>query len=39
MVLSADHPGKLITKSGDDPIAMGDRQEYLGRVLIVSVLL
>lgn len=39
VVLAADHPGKLITKSGDDPIAMGNRQEYLGRVFIVTVFL
>ena len=35
VILAADHPGRMITKSEDDPIAMGDRQEYLGRVLRV----
>ena len=34
-VLAADHPGRMVNKSGDDPIAMADRQEYLGRVLRV----
>ncbi|MDI6727224.1 MAG: hypothetical protein QMD32_09655 [Smithellaceae bacterium] len=35
VVLAADHPGRMVNKSGDDPIAMADRQEYLGRVLRV----
>ncbi|MCE5284189.1 MAG: hypothetical protein LLG93_19060 [Deltaproteobacteria bacterium] len=35
VILAADHPGRMITKSEDDPIAMGDRHEYLGRVLRV----
>ncbi len=34
-VLAADHPGRMVNKNGDDPIAMGNRQEYLGRVLRV----
>jgi Cgl0159-like len=31
-ILAADHPARMITKSGDDALAMGDRQQYLGRV-------
>jgi len=31
-ILAADHPARMITKSGDDPLVMGDRQQYLGRV-------
>ena len=34
-VLAADHPARMVNKSGDDPIAMGNRHEYLGRVLRV----
>ncbi|MEK6646582.1 MAG: deoxyribose-phosphate aldolase [Candidatus Firestonebacteria bacterium] len=34
-ILAADHPARMVTKSGDEPIAMGNRQEYLGRVLRV----
>jgi DhnA family fructose-bisphosphate aldolase class Ia len=34
-ILAADHPGRMVTRSGDDPIGMCDRQEYLGRVLRV----
>jgi len=37
VILAADHPGRMVTKSGDDLIAMGDRLEYLGRVLRVAV--
>ncbi len=35
-VLAADHPARMVNKSGDDPIAMGNRHEYLGRVLRVA---
>jgi len=35
VILAADHPGRMVIKSGDDPIAMADRQEYLGRILRV----
>ena len=31
-ILAADHPARMITRSGDDALAMGDRQQYLGRV-------
>ena len=34
-ILAADHPGRMVTNVGDDPIAMGNRYEYLGRVLRV----
>lgn len=34
-ILAADHPGRMVTKVGDDPTLMGNRQEYLGRVLRV----
>ena len=34
-ILAADHPGRMVTNFGDNPIAMGDRQQYLGRVLRV----
>ena len=34
-ILAADHPARMVTRSGDDPVGMGDRQEYLGRVLRV----
>ncbi len=35
IVLAADHPGRRVTSLRDDPIGMGDRFEYLGRVLRV----
>jgi len=34
-ILAADHPARRVTKSGDDPLMMGDRHGYLGRVLRV----
>lgn len=34
-ILAADHPGRMVTRSGEDPLGMCDRQEYLGRVLRV----
>ena len=34
-ILAADHPGRMVTNVGDGPIAMGNRFEYLGRVLRV----
>jgi hypothetical protein len=34
-VLAADHPGRMVTSYLDDAVAMGDRQQYLGRVLRV----
>jgi len=38
VLLAADHPARMLTAVGENPIAMGDRQQYLGRVLrIMSV--
>ena len=34
-ILAADHPGRMVLNIGDDAIAMGNRYEYLGRVLRV----
>jgi DhnA family fructose-bisphosphate aldolase class Ia len=34
-ILAADHPARRITKVGEDPLAMADRQEYLARILRV----
>lgn len=34
-ILAADHPGRRVTGSGADPIIMGDRVQYLGRILRV----
>ena len=33
VILAADHPARRVTHVGDDPVDMGDRLEYLGRVL------
>lgn len=35
VLLAADHPARMLTAVGENPIAMGDRQQYLGRVLRV----
>jgi len=35
VILAADHPGRSITRSEDAPLIMGNRQQYLGRVLRV----
>lgn len=34
-ILAADHPARRIVASGDDPLLMGNRQSYLGRLLRV----
>jgi sugar phosphate isomerase/epimerase len=34
-VLAADHPARNVTAVGDDPTAMGNRLEYLGRIMRV----
>lgn len=34
-ILASDHPARRVTKSGTDPVVMGNRQGYLGRVLRV----
>lgn len=35
LILAADHTGRRVTALRNDPIGMGDRYEYLGRVLRV----
>lgn len=35
VILAADHPARNVTGVGDDPIAMGNRWELLGRILRV----
>lgn len=32
-ILAADHPARRVTKVGDNPIAMADRQDYLARIV------
>lgn len=34
-ILAADHPARRIVSSGDEPLIMGDRLSYLGRLLRV----
>ncbi len=34
-ILAADHPGRRVTSSNENPLLMGDRVEYLGRILRV----
>jgi hypothetical protein len=36
-ILAADHPGRGVTVLGNDPFKMGNRQEYLGRILRVLI--
>jgi DhnA family fructose-bisphosphate aldolase class Ia len=36
-ILAADHPARGVTVLGDDPFKMGNRQEYLGRILRVLI--
>jgi DhnA family fructose-bisphosphate aldolase class Ia len=33
VILACDHPQRGITQSGNDPLVMGNRHEYLGRAL------
>lgn len=33
VIIAADHPGRNVTTVGDNPYRMGDRQEYLGRLI------
>ena len=35
IILATDHPGRRVTAMREDPIGMGDRHQYLGRVLRV----
>ncbi|MCP4760911.1 MAG: TIM barrel protein [archaeon] len=32
LIIAADHPGRNVTQVGADPILMGDRQQYIGRI-------
>ncbi len=32
IIIAADHPARHVTNVGDNEIAMGDRQQYLGRI-------
>ena len=34
-ILACDHPARRVTRSGNDPVKMGDRHEFLGRILRV----
>lgn len=34
-IVATDHPGRGVTRIGDDPLRMGNRWEYLGRALRV----
>ena len=34
-ILAADHPARMVTSYGDEPVRMANRQEYLGRALRV----
>ncbi len=33
IIIAADHPARNVTNVGSDAIAMGDRQQYLGRIV------
>jgi len=35
VILAADHPARLVTGAHDNPLALADRQDYLGRILRV----
>lgn len=36
-ILAADHPARGVTAVGNDPFKMGNRQQYLGRILRVLI--
>jgi len=36
-ILAADHPARNVTNVGDNPVAMGNRLDYLGRIMRVLV--
>ncbi|MHA1281641.1 MAG: Cgl0159 family (beta/alpha)8-fold protein [Promethearchaeota archaeon] len=38
VIIAADHPARRVTNVGNDPLAMGDRQQYLGRIIRVLML-
>lgn len=33
VILAADHPARFVTRVGEDPYLMGDRQQYMGRIV------
>jgi len=35
VILAADHPARMVTSALGNPVALGDRHEYLGRILRV----
>ena len=35
VILAADHPARMVTSVGEDPVRMGNRGEYLGRIVRV----
>lgn len=35
VILAADHPARNVNRVGDDPLRMGDRREYLARIVRV----
>ncbi|MCJ7650266.1 MAG: hypothetical protein MUP85_16780, partial [Candidatus Lokiarchaeota archaeon] len=38
VIIAADHPARRVTDVGEDDLAMGDRQQYLGRIVRVLIL-
>jgi len=38
VIIAADHPARRVTNVGSDDLAMGDRQQYLGRIVRVLML-
>nr|MDO8111380.1 TIM barrel protein [Candidatus Sigynarchaeota archaeon] len=32
VIIAADHPARFVTRVGEDPYRMGDRQQYIGRI-------
>ncbi|MFX1357600.1 MAG: hypothetical protein ACFFA8_09955 [Promethearchaeota archaeon] len=38
VIIAADHPARRVTKVGSNELAMGNRQEYLGRIIRVLML-
>jgi DhnA family fructose-bisphosphate aldolase class Ia len=35
LILAADHPARMVTRAGSDPVAMGDRRALLARIVRV----
>ena len=36
-ILACDHPARRVTRAAGDPVGMGNRHEYLGRILRVAI--